>query len=119
MALSFLLRASLVIGALSYLALERGRADPRAAAEAAAGAVSHAVTGAVTGAISGAAGAALAQSVAALPPETSARVAREALAGLVRRAGQTVPEVQDPPSRDTLLAADRAPPWRGADAPPR
>jgi hypothetical protein len=113
MALSFLLRASLVIGALSYLALERGRQDPRAAVEAAAGAVSHAVSHAVTGA----AGAALAQSVAALPPEASSRVAREALAGLVLRAGQAVPEVQDPPSRDTLLAADRAPPWRGTDAP--
>lgn len=105
MALSFLLRASLVIGALSYLALDRGRPDPRAAAEAAAGAVS--------GAVSDMAGAALAQTVSALPPEARSRVAREALAGLVRRAGQAVPEVQDPPSRDTLLATDRAPPWRG------
>lgn len=109
MALSFLLRASLVIGALSYLALQRGKPeatpDLRAAAEAVPGAVSAAV------------GTALTRSVAAIPPDTRAQVAREALAGLVRRAGQTVPEVQDPSSHDTLLAADRAPPWRGAGAP--
>ena len=105
MALSFLLRAGLVVGALSYLALGRDRPDRQGLAEV------------VSGAVTDAAGAALAHTAAALPPEAQSRVAREALAGLVRRAGQTVPEVQDPPSRDTLLAADRAPAWRGAGAP--
>lgn len=105
--MSFLLRALLVIGALSYFALKRG--EP--------GSLTHAMpsTEAVAAALAGAAPAAIQAGAAALPPETRERVAREALAGLIRRAGQPVPEIPEPASRDTLSATDRAPAWRGIE----
>ncbi len=96
MALSFLLRASLVIGTLSYLAAQGGGSAPHPPGE-----------------VAPRLSAALADPVAAIPQGTRERVAREALTELVRRAGQTVPAVAGPASRDTLLASDRAPPWRG------
>lgn len=106
--MSFLLRAMLVIGVLSYFALRRG--DPDALPPALPSG------GAVLAAVAGAAPAAIQAGAAALPPEARERVAREALAGLIRRAGQPVPEIPDAASRDTLSATDRAPPWRGSEA---
>jgi hypothetical protein len=102
--MSFLLRALLVIGVLSYFALKRGEPDALPSADA------------VAAALAGAAPAAIQAGAAALPPETRERVAREALAGLIRRAGQPVPEIPDPASRDTLSSTDRAPAWRGIEA---
>ncbi|AWN34630.1 hypothetical protein [Methylobacterium radiodurans] len=106
--MSFLLRALLVIGVLSYLALKRG--EPGTAAPALPSA------DAVAAALAAAAPAAIQAGAAALPPETRERVAREALAGLIRRAAQPVPELPEPASRDTLSATDRAPAWRGIEA---
>lgn len=100
--MTFLLRAALVIGALSYLALMRDGADP--AAEARKLAVGLPGAGSV-----------LPAALNAILPETRDGAVRGALArGLIaelsRRAG-----ADDPSSRDTLEEADRRPAWRGAE----
>jgi hypothetical protein len=99
----FLLRVILVVGALSYLALMRNGADP--AAEARRIAVQATPRAIVPAAL------------AAVPPETRERVARDVLArGLMaelsRRAGEPEPA---PASRDTLTEGDRDPAWRGVE----
>jgi hypothetical protein len=101
--MTFLLRAALVIGALSYLALARGGADPAAEARKLAGQLPGVQEPA-------------AAVLAAIPPETRDRVVRDVLArGLMtelsRRAGEA-----EPASRDTLEEADRRPAWRGTEA---
>lgn len=96
----FVLRVVLVVGALSYLALLRGGADPAEEARKLATLPS---------------GKAAASSVSALvPAETRERVVRDVLAkGLIaelsRRAGAEEPSA----SRDTLSDDDRSPAWRG------
>lgn len=100
--MTVLLRAALVIGALSYLALMRNGADPAAEARKLAGTLPGVP-------------AALPAALDAIPPETRERVVRDVLArGLIaelsRRAG-----AGDPDSRDTLEDGDRHPAWRGAE----
>lgn len=91
--MSFLLRATLVIGVLSYCAAHRDRP------------VVFSLQG------DGSAGTALAAAWEALPSDAKERVAREGTAEIVRRmAGST------PVSRDTLGDDDRRPSWRGADS---
>ncbi|MCJ2136548.1 hypothetical protein MKK69_21265 [Methylobacterium sp. J-026] len=97
--MTVLLRAVLVIGVLSYLALMRSGADPAGEARKLAGAVPGA-------------GAALPAALDALPPESRDRavravLARGLMAELSRRAGEP------PASIDTLEEADRQPAWRG------
>lgn len=104
--MTFLLRAALVIGALSYLALMRGGADPAAEVRRLAEQVP-------------APQAALPAVLAAIPPETRERqgdkllrdvLARGLMAELSRRAGEA-----EPASRDTLDEVDRRPAWRGVE----
>lgn len=108
--MSFLLRAALVIGALSYLALQRqGGPDPVRPQAAAAGIGAGRTTGdAMDRLTTGGIGAL----VNALPPETRADMARAGADAVARHvAGQLAPQR---PSVDTLSASDRQPPWRGA-----
>lgn len=100
--MTVLLRAALVIGVLSYLALMRGGADPAAEARKLTGALPSAST-------------VLPAALEAVPSETRERAARAVLArGLLaelsRRAGEP------PASTDTLEDADRQPAWRGIEA---
>ena len=111
--MSFLLRAALVIGALSYLALQRqGGPDPSRPQAAAAGieagiGANRAMGDAMDRLTTGGIGAL----VEALPPETRADMARAGADAVARHvAGQLAPR----PSVDTLSASDRQPPWRGA-----
>ncbi|KQT84454.1 hypothetical protein [Methylobacterium sp. Leaf466] len=87
--MSFVLRAVLVIGALSYFAAQRDAPDagPRAAAVSPASLWN------------------------ALPPDLRERAIREAAAEATRQ----MPGATS--SRDTLAAADRRPAWRGVDVP--
>lgn len=117
--MSFLLRAALVIGALSYLAAVRGGGpapslpsarDLMAGLPAAATPVPGAGTD-LRGVMKGLPDLAASLPAAwnALPPEARERAARDGLAIL---AGQAPPAS----SRDTLGEADRVPQWQG---PPR
>ncbi|MCJ2063628.1 hypothetical protein MKK63_13040 [Methylobacterium sp. J-088] len=104
--MTVLLRAALVIGVLSYLALMRGGADPAAEARKLTGRLPSA-------------SAVLPAALEAVPAETRERVARAVLArGLMaelsRRAGEPQ-DAADTPSTDTLEAADRQPAWRGIE----
>lgn len=107
--MSFLLRAALVIGVLSYLAILRqdGRAPDRAAALPAGGLALETMDRLTTGGIGAL--------VEALPPETRESMTRAGTAALARHlAGQTsTPR----PSADTLSASDRKPSWRGPIVP--
>ena len=112
--MSFLLRAALVIGALSYLAAQRGVpgvATPPSPAAVAAHLPTMLPATMSPATVSPAAEMlnVLPSALAGLPPETRERLAREGLAELSRRLGGA------PASRDTLAAADRNPPWRGAE----
>lgn len=132
--MTFLLRAALAIGALSYLAMMREGADPAAEAGRLAAALpdpravlSTAMPSQTTPsqampsqAMPSPAGAALpAAAVAALeavPAETRERavravLARGLMAELSRRAGAAA---EEPASRDTLEDGDRQPAWHGA-----
>jgi hypothetical protein len=101
--MTFLLRAALVICALSYLALMRGGADPAAEARKLAGALPVAP-------------AALPAALDAVPPETRDRAARAVLArGLMAELSRRAAAPDEPASRDTLEEADRQPAWRGVD----
>lgn len=105
--MTFLLRAALVIGALSYLAMLRNGADPSAE------------TRKLTGSAVAGAKATLPAALEAVPPETRDRAVRAALArGLMaelsRRAGV---DDSEPASNDTLEASDRQPAWRGLSEP--
>lgn len=114
--MSFLLRAALVIGALSYFALQRqdGPAPARPQAVAARGLATGMATGfplgeamdhLTTGGIDG-----IGALVNALPPETRESVARAGMDALARHiAGPSAARS----SGDTLSASDRQPPWRG------
>ncbi|MBE7244134.1 MAG: hypothetical protein INR63_04220 [Actinomycetospora chiangmaiensis] len=98
--MTFLLRAALVIGVLSYFALMRHGADPGAEARKLAGALPDART-------------ALPAALDAVPPETRERAARAVLArGLMAELSRRAAE---PPSTDTLEEADRQPAWRGVE----
>ncbi|MCJ2072138.1 hypothetical protein MKK75_25615 [Methylobacterium sp. J-030] len=102
--MTVLLRAALVIGVLSYLALMRGGADPAAEARKLSGGLPSAA-------------ALLPAALEAVPPETRERAARAVLArGLLaelsRRAGEPQAST-DTSSTDTLEEADRQPAWRG------
>ncbi|CAO4164734.1 DUF3300 domain-containing protein [Methylorubrum aminovorans] len=118
--MSFLLRAALVIGALSFLALQRqdGRlpAPPRAATAGIASgtATDEAMDRLTTGGIG-----ALVNAVNALPPEAREEMVRAGADAVARHvagqfAGQAAGQVPSPrPSADTLSASDRRPSWRG------
>ncbi|MBB2963815.1 hypothetical protein [Methylobacterium sp. R2-1] len=110
--MSFLLRAALVIGALSYLALQRqdgpSSATPRAATTgiATGDAMDHLTTGGIG---------ALVNAVNALPPETREEMVRIGADAVARHVtGQIAGQASSPrPSADTLSATDRQPSWRG------
>jgi hypothetical protein len=108
--MSFLLRAALVIGTLSYLAAQRGSPGVATPPSPAALAASLPATLPAASEMLEI----LPSALAGLPAETRERLAREGLAALSRRVG---PAVRDAPagSRDTLAAADRHPPWRGVE----
>jgi hypothetical protein len=90
--MTVLLRAALVIGVLSYLALLRNGADPAAEARKAA----------------------LPAALDAVPSETRERAVRAVLArGLMAELSRRAAE--PPASTDTLEAADRQPAWRGIE----
>lgn len=112
--MSFLLRAALVIGALSYLALQRqGGLDP-ARPQAAATGIEAGIGGGRTmgDAMDRLTTGGIGALVNALPPETRAEMARAGADAVARHvAGQLAPPR---PSVDTLSASDRQPPWRGA-----
>ncbi|KQQ30934.1 hypothetical protein ASF53_17480 [Methylobacterium sp. Leaf123] len=110
--MSFLLRAALVIGALSYLALQRqGGPDPARPHVAGAGiATGNVMDHLTTGGIG-----ALVEAVNALPPEAREDMARTGANALIRQVGGRI--APPPPSADTLSASDRQPPWRGATSP--
>ncbi|AWN44449.1 hypothetical protein [Methylobacterium durans] len=95
--MSFLLRAALVIGTLSYFALRKDGAAPVPPAAAPLAGSVPALAEALPAAFQ------------ALPAEARERIAREGLAELSRR-------LSVPPSQDTLAEADRRPAWRGAEA---
>ncbi|CAO4140987.1 hypothetical protein [Methylorubrum aminovorans] len=114
--MSFLLRAALVIGALSFLALQRqdGRspAPPRAATAGIASgtATDEAMDRLTTGGIG-----ALVNAVNTLPPEARQEMVRAGAEAVARHvAGQFAGQTTSPrPSADTLSASDRRPSWRG------
>lgn len=91
--MSFLLRAGLVIGVLSFLAVQRQgattRHDPLASLPERAATT-------------------LPSAWNALPPEARQRIAREGTAEIARRLAAM------PRSEDTLGETDRRPEWRGA-----
>ncbi|GJE60915.1 hypothetical protein [Methylobacterium trifolii] len=103
--MSFLLRAALVIGTLSYLAATRGESGPAAPGRPpeAAGPLAALREG-VPSALSSA----LPAVWNAMPQPARDGLAREAIAALSRRA-------EAPPSRDTLAEADRRAAWRGIE----
>ena len=116
--MSFLLRAALVIGALSYLAMARGGSAPGlpSARDLVAGLPADTVTPGIGTDLQTVVkglpdlAATLPAAWKALPPEARERAAREGLAILV---GQTLPAS----SRDTLGEADRVPQWQGPPKP--
>ena len=100
--MSVLLRAVLVIGVLSYLALMRNGADPAAEARKLSGSLPSAA-------------AVLPAALDAVPPESRERAARSVLArGLMAELSRRAAE--PPASTDTLEEADRQPTWRGVEA---
>lgn len=120
--MSFLLRAALVIGALSYLAMLRephstrtseGQTGPAGLASAVESALPAGLKAAPAAPPSPAGTTAnlgvLAAAWSAMPPEARQRIARETVAELGRRTGAAVA------SRDTLAETDRKAPWRGAE----
>ena len=92
--MSFLLRAALVIGVLSYLAAARQGSAPVLETAALRPAVEM-----TTGSLA---------ALAALPPETREAAARAGTEALSRQLTGARP------SADTLLPGDRVPAWRGA-----
>ncbi|KQT47881.1 hypothetical protein ASG52_11510 [Methylobacterium sp. Leaf456] len=94
--MTFLLRAALVIGVLSYLAATRQGTAPTGLDAAALRSTVATTTGS------------LASLAASLPPEARTEALRLGGEAVARRlTGQ-------PASADTLSASDRAPAWRGA-----
>lgn len=91
--MSFLLRASLVIGLLAFFASKRDRTDPLAGGRDAASFGSQVVT-----------------LEAALPAETRELAIRTGMQELTRRVASAGP------SQDTLSETDRRLPWRGIAA---
>ncbi|WP_019903043.1 hypothetical protein [Methylobacterium sp. 77] len=91
--MSFLIRASLVIGALSYLAAQRD--DPASMARLQAPSMQQAVSAAW----------------GTLPLETREKAASEGVDTLVRQVTGSVAVA----SRDTLAETDRRPAWHGVD----
>ncbi|GJE53871.1 MULTISPECIES: hypothetical protein [Methylobacterium] len=92
--MSFILRAALVIGALSYFALQRdGGARPTEDLKAMAER-----QGAQLSALAG-----------SLPAEMRAAATEAVTAEVLKRLSS------ETASRDTLLAVDRRPDWRGSD----
>ena len=112
--MSFLLRAALVIGTLSYFAATRG---PSGSTESGRGLAPTAelpvptATGSpkVSTVLANAGSAAAVWS--AMPAEIRQRLAQEAAAEFGRRIGPAAA------SRDTLAETDRKAPWRGANEP--
>ena len=103
--MSFLLRAVVMIGVLSYFAIRAGGPGGRPADEpVTVGSLSEQAAAVLDRPLS-AARDALPVAWGAVPSDARERLARDALAELTRRVG--------PPSRDTLAEADRRPPWRG------
>lgn len=97
--MTFLLRAALAIGVLSYLAAQRQGAAPAGIDTADLRSTVAMTTGSLAGL------------AASLPPEARADALRAGGEAVARR-------LTGPPgSADTLSASDRAPPWRGAGEP--
>lgn len=107
--MSFLLRAALVIGALSYLAVLRqdGRAPDRAQPLPAGGIALEAMEHLTTGGIGAL--------VDHLPPEARTRMTRAGTEALARHLSGQGPTPR--PSADTLSESDRRPNWRGPTSP--
>ncbi len=98
--MTFLLRAALVIGVLSYLAAARQGAGPSGSDTAALRSTVEMTTGGLAG---------LAVTLpASLPPEARTEALRLGGEAMVRRLAGP------PASADTLSASDRTPAWRGA-----
>lgn len=93
--MSFILRAALVIGTLSYFALQRDGSVP-SLRELSTTADRHRAEIAVL--------------ANAVPTEMRAAAAQAVTVEVLRKLSA------DMPSRDTLLAVDRRPDWRGSDA---
>ena len=117
--MSFLLRAALVIGALSYLALQRQDGSSPAPPRTVAAAVSKGSTVGIaegdaldrltTGGIG-----ALVNALNALPPETREEMVRAGADAVARRVtGNAIGAATPRPSADTLSVSDRQPSWRG------
>ncbi|AWI87403.1 hypothetical protein C0214_03060 [Methylobacterium sp. DM1] len=118
--MSFLLRAALVIGALSFLALQRQDGPPPAPPRAAtAGIASGTTTGEAMDRLTTGGIGALVNAVNALPPEAREEMVRAGADAVARHvagpfAGQAAGPVPSPrPSADTLSASDLRPSWRG------
>ncbi|TXM69180.1 hypothetical protein [Methylobacterium sp. WL120] len=114
--MSFLLRAALVIGALSYFAATRDQPStsaigPAATATATATAAVRdpAATVLATGSTVLATVGSASVAWSALPAESRQRLAQDAMAELGRHVGTASV------SRDTLADADRKAAWRGAE----
>ncbi|MCJ2106580.1 hypothetical protein MKK70_14560 [Methylobacterium sp. E-041] len=110
--MSFLLRAALVIGALSYLAATRDQPGTRASVPPApemAGPRDAASPAPATGSTLLATVGSATAAWSAMPAESRQRLAQEAMAELGRHVG---PQAA---SRDTLADADRKAPWRGSE----
>ena len=118
--MSFLLRAALVIGALSYLAMLRGApgthtGDAPTGIAGLASAMGDALPAGLKAAPApnppgpAASPGGLAAAWSAVPSDARQRLAREAVAEIGRRTAAAVA------SRDTLAETDRRAPWRGAE----
>ncbi len=111
--MSFLLRAALVIGVLSYLAgLRQDGPTPVRPPVAQTGIATGIAAGqAMDRLTTGGIGAL----ISALPPETREEVVRAGAQALARHV--TDPFAPPRPSADTLSASDRQPTWRGPASP--
>ena len=110
--MSFLLRAALVIGALSYFAATRDQPATSASGPAANATVTArdpAATALATESTLLATVGSASAAWSALPAESRQRLAQEAMVELGRHVGT------GGVSRDTLADADRKAAWRGAD----
>ena len=108
--MSFLLRAALVIGALSYLAATRDQPAATASGPAAPAIVAARDAAPTMGSTLLATVGSTSAALRDMPPEARQRLAQEAMAELGRHLGPAGA------SRDTLADTDRKAAWRGAES---